>query len=696
MKQLRVDSLRDVRCSELLAWILHSALRILELKGVGSMKNITRMLAITIALLAIPAAIHAVSITLEEVRQYIKDNDLDWTAGETPISRLTDEEFQNLCGLQVPDGYVPKPEPNGLNPDPFERSSFDWRDHNGVTSVKNQGSCGSCWAFCTTAMMESFVLIYDGNNWDLSEQQLISCNNEGYGCGGGWIYPQHYVSPGGIFESCMPYAASDNPACIENQCEKVAFADDWAETGDTVTAIKNALVDGPVAVAMYARNNLSYYTGGCYSGGSSSSLNHGVLIVGYDDSECSGQGAWIVKNSWGASWGDNGFFKIKYGDSNIGYGATRIYYSPHGSVILAYASHVIDDSVYGNNNGVADPGETVTIRMNLGNAGNIPATEVGAILIPTNLLLTMNDNFATYPDIPVWGQSQSQAPYYSMTVNPSVPGGAVIVCNLSITSAEGSFNDSFNLQIGTNPAPTWTPGPPTSTPAATRTAHPTSTSMPGNPTNTPLPSFTAHATNTPIPTWTVRPTTTPTQPRTPTPTPVPNSTDTPSPTNPPVETWTPEPSPTPGGSGTETPRPTSTPEPESTYTPVPANTDIPTPTPSEEMVSIALELNKHLFRASDPFILTFKVNNNGASILSEQYVMLQIGAQFWFWPSWSDQLDRGLGIYGPGETAKDILAFQWPEVPGSAEGLTFHAVLCKPGSFDALSNIASVSFGYEE
>ncbi|MBN1552543.1 hypothetical protein JW979_13795 [bacterium] len=398
-------------------------------------------------LLFLPATIHAISLSLEEVQQDIEQNNLSWIADKTAVSELSDAEFEQLLGLTPPAGLIielPETDRNGVSGD---RSSFDWRDFGGVSPVKNQGNCGSCWAFCLVHMLESHVMIYDGTTPDLSEQQLVSCNTQGYGCNGGWLdAASYFVNPGMAEESCMPYQASDVP-CQAQSCTKIAIADSWAYTGDSVNDIKTALEDGPVACAMYVYNDFSYYSGGCYSHGTASSVNHGVLIVGYDDSDCSGSGAWIVKNSWGTNWGENGFFRIKYGDSNIGYGATRVFYTPSYAPRLAISDFMFDDSTGGDGDGIIEPGETIQLRITLGNSGNASATGVGAIL-SCKQQITIDDSFATWPDILPGYQQASQSPHFTLTIPQDYPQNSRIDFTLDISSNEGSFEDSLTSFCG--------------------------------------------------------------------------------------------------------------------------------------------------------------------------------------------------------------------------------------------------------
>ncbi|MBN1295971.1 hypothetical protein JXA80_04265, partial [bacterium] len=251
------------------------------------LKMLVSFLWITMVITSMPVF----SMTLEDVQAAIENNNLEWTAGPTGVSRLSFEERAGLLTLTVPSDYVEPPE-DSIDGLPFGgRAYFDWRDQNGVTGVRDQGNCGSCWAFATVAMVESAVKIYDGLDRDLSEQQLLSCNSYGYDCGGGWFLPEIFEYPGGVLESCMPYQAQVT-TCTQSSCAKVAFIDGYQEINSSVTSIKNALQSGPVAAAMYVYDDLHYYTGGCYSHSHSSGVNHGILIIGYDDNACSGQGAW--------------------------------------------------------------------------------------------------------------------------------------------------------------------------------------------------------------------------------------------------------------------------------------------------------------------------------------------------------------------------------------------------------------------
>ena len=244
-------------------------------------------------------------------------------------------------------GSEPLPEQGPVTGTP--PSSFDWRNEDGqdwMTSVKNQGSCGSCWAFSTAGVVEGTYNVESGNpdiDLDLSEEYLVSdCYTMGaYGncCGGTYVDALEFVRDSGIpDEDCMLYVDQysctcssscgsnctyrTGSACSDATCsDKCADWQDRAVTIDTVAPvpsgqIKQYLVDkGPLAVAMGVGSSYGggFDAQGVYRCTNDYGANHAVVIVGYSDAG----GYWIVKNSWGATWNGDGYFKVGYGECAI-------------------------------------------------------------------------------------------------------------------------------------------------------------------------------------------------------------------------------------------------------------------------------------------------------------------------------------------------------------------------------------------
>ena len=221
-------------------------------------------------------------------------------------------------------------------------SAFDWRTSGKVTSVKDQGSCGSCWAFGTVAPMESALMIQQGLSTDLAEQYLVSCNTDGWGCNGGWTahdyhwwkIPPSESEAGAVLESDFPYVAGD-VSCSGPYNHPYKLSS-WHYVGDDNSVppmddIKTAIYTyGPVMVAVCAGTAFQSYTGGVFATDESSQcsdgvINHAVTLVGWDDSQGS-NGIWILKNSWGEAWGESGYMRIARGISNIGYSASYVVY----------------------------------------------------------------------------------------------------------------------------------------------------------------------------------------------------------------------------------------------------------------------------------------------------------------------------------------------------------------------------------
>ena len=307
-------------------------------------------------------------VEIYETNRMIEETGARWVAGETSLSGLSTEEKMRLLGSMPPpitgDEEVLSPYYSlGALP-----SSLDWRSHGGnfVTPVRNQSSCGSCWAFATTAALESATLIHNntpGSDVNLSEQVMVSCgasgSNDAGGCGGGYVsYASDHIRNTGLpLETCYPYTNPPNDGNCSSACAnwqsnayKIASWSWVATTAPTVEGIKNALSEhGPLVTTLRVYEDFYDYTEGVYSYVSGGYLGgHAVLLVGYNDNEQ----CFIVKNSWGTWWGEDGYFKIAYSEIN---GTTQF-----GDYTIAYGTAIPPN------------GETVSVPSSL--SGNTVGT----------------------------------------------------------------------------------------------------------------------------------------------------------------------------------------------------------------------------------------------------------------------------------------------------------------------------------
>jgi C1A family cysteine protease len=236
----------------------------------------------------------------------------NWTERINQFSDLTPAEFKAWVGrgLKQPQGWV-APKPVDLSHVEVPKS-VDWTKKGVVTPVKNQGSCGSCWTFSTTGSVECRYAIKTGHLNSLSEQQIVDCDRENGndGCNGGWPYHamQYVHQQGGLCtESEYPYTAVDG-TCQQSSCG-TKYDDISSEayvTPGSTLALEQAIVTGCTSVLVDA--SWQNYNSGVYSAACGTSLDHAVLAVGYGS--MNGNDYWKIKNSWGASWGDNGYIYL--------------------------------------------------------------------------------------------------------------------------------------------------------------------------------------------------------------------------------------------------------------------------------------------------------------------------------------------------------------------------------------------------
>ena len=185
-------------------------------------------------------------------------------------------------------------------------ADVDWRDKGAVSPVKNQGNCGSCWAFSAVGIMESWSLM-KGKSVNLSEQQLVDCSRKygNQGCNGGFNYQGlAYVKDHGITStSSYPYVAHNQGCKVDGGDFKITRV----PSSKGCSGIASAILSRPIGVSADA-TNWSRYSSGIFNN-CQRNLNHDILLVGINSSN------YIIKNSWGATWGEKGFIRLAPGNT---------------------------------------------------------------------------------------------------------------------------------------------------------------------------------------------------------------------------------------------------------------------------------------------------------------------------------------------------------------------------------------------
>merc|ERR1711904_222097 len=203
---------------------------------------------------------------------------------------------------------------DGANP-----SSVDWTTQGVVTPVKNQGQCGSCWSFSATGAMECNYAIKHGPLTSLSEQQLVDCSKaEGnMGCNGGLMDYAFKYAEGTAMETESQYPYKGRQGTCHAQGGALTVKDFKDVTPKSPSALQAAVAEGPVSVAIDASSILfQLYHGGIMHLFCGTSLDHGVLLVGYGTED--GKDYWMLKNSWGTTYGENGYVRLLRGKGGAG------------------------------------------------------------------------------------------------------------------------------------------------------------------------------------------------------------------------------------------------------------------------------------------------------------------------------------------------------------------------------------------
>ena len=242
---------------------------------------------------------------LAKIEAHNADKTQTYEQGVNQFSAMTQGEFaQTYLGLNL-EHYEVAIEEN--NEDYTAPNDVDWVSQGAVTEVKNQGQCGSCWAFSTTGGLEGLSKLAYGDLKSFSESQLVDCSTKygNHGCNGGLMTNSFkFVKDNGIVtEAEYPYVARQNACKIASGPFKVSGYTEVKNCND----LANAITGRPVSVAVDA-SNWSPYKSGVFSN-CKTSLNHGVTLVGVSG------GNWIIKNSWGGSWGEKGMIRLSTGNT---------------------------------------------------------------------------------------------------------------------------------------------------------------------------------------------------------------------------------------------------------------------------------------------------------------------------------------------------------------------------------------------
>jgi len=342
--------------------------------------------------------------TLEQIREKIKHNGYSFTVDHNWVFDMSDEEKEKFFSRRAP--LFPRKEVVSDYTGPLARhlgkelpSSFDWRDYNGhsyIGPIRDQGGCGACYAFGACAAAEGAYNwangLYDGNCVDFSESYIIWClgrlpaySSHFFGCGGSdWDYYEleALTVQGVASEADFPYTTSDPGSCTHWEDPTTTFQSWHRITCNDIEAVKTAIMTYSVVdAAVYVGDPFSGYSGGIYQDSGTTCpgdpgigpecyytyTNHAIALVGWDDNPPEGGGGvWILRNSWGGSWGESGYMRIRYTSAHVACEAVYLYLeNPTGLKVTPSG----DFSSEGNSGGPFSPASIVYTLENQNDTG---------------------------------------------------------------------------------------------------------------------------------------------------------------------------------------------------------------------------------------------------------------------------------------------------------------------------------------
>lgn len=250
---------------------------------------------------------------LDYILDYNSKVDSHWL-GLNSLADLTQTEYGKLSGTRVPKERRRLNATQSEQVDAFNKvkNRVDWRKRGAVSEVKDQKRCGGCWAFSATGSIEGVNFLYSGKMIVLSEQELIDCDTADDGCEGGWMDDAfEFVEQYGLdTEGDYKFVGKDESCNTEKENREVVTIDSYVDVEEGEHHLLKAAARQPISVAIDAQGaNFQLYSGGIYDADCGTDLDHGVLVVGYNIPKQ----YWIVKNSWGTDWGEDGYIRLKMG-----------------------------------------------------------------------------------------------------------------------------------------------------------------------------------------------------------------------------------------------------------------------------------------------------------------------------------------------------------------------------------------------